>query len=229
MADHVVPHAVGGGSGEDNLVTTCQCCNYGKGDRLLAEVGLIDPRTRPPVVDAWDGLGRLLLNRSTSLAAIGSSIATPPAAMNMLTTPLSDGLWFVTLDSLDPGLSERLLTFLSDCEPLGVSWGLKDHLIIRLTVGQTRLQICGVAPNGEVLIPWLIGKQKNHFRGFAETIASALPEAHIHESPTQWIVTKDGKNRLHVRDLMSISTVLQDAISDLTARIRRCELGSATP
>ncbi|MCW3476309.1 HNH endonuclease [Limobrevibacterium gyesilva] len=61
VADHVVPHTLGGDSGVDNLVTTCQCCNYGKGDRLLAEVGLIDPRTRPPVVDTWDGLGRLLL------------------------------------------------------------------------------------------------------------------------------------------------------------------------
>lgn len=60
VADHVVPHALGGSSDLDNLVTTCQCCNYGKGDRLLAEVGLLDPRDRSPTVDAWDGLGRLL-------------------------------------------------------------------------------------------------------------------------------------------------------------------------
>jgi 5-methylcytosine-specific restriction endonuclease McrA len=60
VADHVVPHTLGGGSDENNLVTTCQCCNYGKGDRLLAEVGLIDPRTRPVVVNGWDGLERVL-------------------------------------------------------------------------------------------------------------------------------------------------------------------------
>ena len=64
VADHVVPHTLGGSSGVDNLVTTCQCCNYGKGDRLLAEVGLIDPRTRSPIVDAWDGLRRLLIGRA---------------------------------------------------------------------------------------------------------------------------------------------------------------------
>jgi len=111
------------------------------------------------------------------------------------------------------------LALLRDCEHFGVSWNLKDHLMIRLTVGQIKLQICGVMPGGELLIPWLIGTQKDHFRGFAETIASALPQAHVHESPTQWIVTKDGKNRLHVRDLVSIAPVLREAIGNLAARI----------
>jgi hypothetical protein len=64
VADHVVPHTAGGDNSLDNLVTTCQGCNYGKSDRLLEELGLIDPRTRPPVVDAWDGLGRLLVGRA---------------------------------------------------------------------------------------------------------------------------------------------------------------------
>jgi len=63
VADHVVPHTIGGDNSLDNLVTTCQGCNYGKGDRLLAELGLIDPRTRSPVIDTWDGLGRLLIGR----------------------------------------------------------------------------------------------------------------------------------------------------------------------
>lgn len=48
-----------------HLVTTCQSCNYGKGDRLLAELGLIDPRTRPAIFDEWDGLERLVIDRKT--------------------------------------------------------------------------------------------------------------------------------------------------------------------
>ena len=65
VVDHVVPHCLGGNNDTDNLVTTCQSCNYGKGDRLLAELGLIDPRTRPPILDEWDGLERLVINRKT--------------------------------------------------------------------------------------------------------------------------------------------------------------------
>lgn len=219
VADHVVPHTVGGGSGPDNLVTTCQCCNYGKGDRLLAELGLIDPRTRPPVVDAWDGLGRLLSGHKVKAIVADPARGMRPAAARPAAAPLGDDAWFAELDSLDPGLSGHLLTLLRDCRPHGVSWGLKKYLIIRLTVGQVKIEICGIARDGEVVIPWDIDEQKDHFRGFAETIASALPEAQVHESPKHWIVTKDGKNRPHVRDLLKISPVLQDAIGSLAARI----------
>jgi len=58
--DHIVPHAYGGDNDQRNLVTTCWPCNFGRMAYRLEEVGLIDPRTRPPIVDAWDGIGRLL-------------------------------------------------------------------------------------------------------------------------------------------------------------------------
>ncbi len=62
-ADHVVPHSLGGASTLENLVTTCAPCNYGRGDMLLEEVGLLDPRDRPPLpAGGWDGLERLLLH-----------------------------------------------------------------------------------------------------------------------------------------------------------------------
>ena len=53
--DHVEPHARGGGSGLDNLVTACTACNYGKGSHSLEALGLDDPRLREPVVTGWDG------------------------------------------------------------------------------------------------------------------------------------------------------------------------------
>jgi hypothetical protein len=58
-ADHVVPHARGGTNEFDNLVTACWPCNFGRNNWLLEEVGLHDPRSRPPIVDGWDGLIRL--------------------------------------------------------------------------------------------------------------------------------------------------------------------------
>jgi 5-methylcytosine-specific restriction endonuclease McrA len=54
--DHVLPHARGGNNDLENVVITCAPCNYGRWHHTLAEVGLIDPRTRAPVRSSWTGL-----------------------------------------------------------------------------------------------------------------------------------------------------------------------------
>lgn len=56
--DHVVPHSRGGTNDLDNLVVTCAPCNFGKMSHTLDELGLEDPRDRPPVKSLWDGLER---------------------------------------------------------------------------------------------------------------------------------------------------------------------------
>ena len=225
VADHVVPHALGGGSGEDNLVTTCQSCNYGKGNQLLEEVGLIDPRSRPPVVDEWDGLGRLLPAAETRVSKVGRlKVATGPGTRSTARAQ-SQAAWVAEIDRVDPGLSERLFAWLSEFAPLGISWALNKYLIVRLTVGGNTLEICGVAPNGDVTFPWLIGTHKKSFRFFAETVAAALPEGQVHESSTQWIVKQGEKDLFHVRELMTISPELRDGIVDLVARIVRSSQG----
>jgi hypothetical protein len=54
--DHVVPRHRGGSHDLDNLVTACGACQHqAKGTRTLEELGMPDPRDRPPVVDGWDG------------------------------------------------------------------------------------------------------------------------------------------------------------------------------
>jgi 5-methylcytosine-specific restriction endonuclease McrA len=56
--DHLLPHARGGDNDLENTVITCAPCNFGRMNRTLKEVGLIDPRTREPVRSTWDGLER---------------------------------------------------------------------------------------------------------------------------------------------------------------------------
>ena len=56
VADHVVPHRVGGRTILENLVTSCPACNYGKTSYTLREIGLDDPRDRMPQKSGWDGL-----------------------------------------------------------------------------------------------------------------------------------------------------------------------------
>lgn len=56
--DHVVPHSHGGTNTLDNLVVTCAACNFGRMSYTIQEVGLSDPRLRPPIQTRWDGLER---------------------------------------------------------------------------------------------------------------------------------------------------------------------------
>jgi 5-methylcytosine-specific restriction endonuclease McrA len=58
--DHVVPMNFGGADDEVNIVTSCGGCNYGKDAYTLEELGLDDPRDRPPANLAWDGLTSLI-------------------------------------------------------------------------------------------------------------------------------------------------------------------------
>jgi 5-methylcytosine-specific restriction endonuclease McrA len=58
-ADHVLPWKLGGATDKANLVTACWSCNYGKSDFTLDQLGLDDPRGRPPNSDDWDGLTSL--------------------------------------------------------------------------------------------------------------------------------------------------------------------------
>src|SRR5262245_41838207 len=53
--DHIVPHSRGGDNSLDNMLITCAACNFGKEEWTLEELGLIDPRTRPPYTSLWDG------------------------------------------------------------------------------------------------------------------------------------------------------------------------------
>lgn len=57
--DHVVPHSHGGLSSECNVVVSCGLCNFGKDKYTLNQLGISDPRLRPPEPIAWDGLERL--------------------------------------------------------------------------------------------------------------------------------------------------------------------------
>lgn len=55
--DHVVPHALGGTNGEDNLVTACWPCQFARGDDSIDRLGIVNPLDYAPAValPGWDG------------------------------------------------------------------------------------------------------------------------------------------------------------------------------
>ena len=58
--DHVLPWSHGGSNEIENLVIGCWTCQFSRGNELLEDVRVVDPRSREPVRDEWDGLRRIL-------------------------------------------------------------------------------------------------------------------------------------------------------------------------
>lgn len=55
--DHVFPRSLGGATAEENLVTCCWPCNYGKSDYTLEQIGLDNPFARAPSREPkWEGI-----------------------------------------------------------------------------------------------------------------------------------------------------------------------------
>lgn len=234
VPDHVIPHAVGGGNDPDNLVTACWPCNFGRMDHSLEEFGLIDPRSRPPVVDGWDGLCRLLgYARNASPRAadaieelvpveIRAFTRTGPRAMPQrnLMGRFSEDEWFAELDRIQPTPSSRLLAFIESCKYLGISWSLNKILLVRMKVNDVTIELFGVNQNGEVNVPWFIGEQKTNFQSFAEKLAGAIPDAICYETPKTWSVSKPHKKLVNILELLDASTAIRTALEELNAALR---------
>lgn len=75
--DHVLPHARGGNNDLENVIISCAPCNYGRWNKTIEEVGVLDPQTREPIRSPWDGLERFLNNRDQRLSSGGDSGAFP--------------------------------------------------------------------------------------------------------------------------------------------------------
>ena len=217
--DHVVPHSAGGTNEEANLVTACWPCKFGRGAWSLEEVGLLDPRTRPPVRDGWDGLGRLL-TRAASLAVdmSGSKVRDMPPSCPQR-SGLSDAGWLGSMDADQSMAVSRLIGFVDGCSDLDLSWSLNKVLIVRMAVGGSRLELLGVQRDGLVEIPWSIGGEKDAFKDFAETLAAAIPGATVYETPKLWVVSKPGKRRVSVLELLQASTALRPALERLRSEL----------
>lgn len=132
---------------------------------------------------------------------------------------LSDAEWSAFLDASQPGLSSRLIGFVEGCSDLGLSWHPNEVLIVRMTVGDAKLALLGIQRDGLVEIPWAIGSTKDAFRAFAVTLAAAIPAAVVYQTPKLWIVSKPGKRRVHVLELLEATAALRRALENLRSRL----------
>ena len=232
--DHVLPHSAGGGNEPQNLVTACWSCQFGRGAYTIEEFGLSDPRFRPPVVDGWDGLCRVIGHASVAAALQADVVEAPTpfvppgevanagqvqaAARRAFSS--SEAEWLSRLDGIQPTPSHRLIDFLDGCIDIDVSWSLNKVLLARMKVGASTIEFMAVEPNGDVHIPWSIGGRKDMFRSFAEKLAEGIPGAIAYETPKQWNVAKVGKKLLNVLELLDSSAAVRTALEILNAAMK---------
>ncbi len=153
---------------------------------------MLDPRCRSPVVDAWDGLTRIIGKTSAAMVrrADEDAVLSPlevsvPGLVRDDETrrPLpaifstAQAEWLRKLDTIQAPPSRRLIEFLEDCGDLGVSWSLNKVLLARMRVGGATVEFLAVEPDGRVHVPWSIGGRKEEFRAFAETLAAGIQGA----------------------------------------------------
>lgn len=214
--DHVVPHSAGGTNDAENLVTACWPCQFGKGNIKLEEFGMVDPRLRPPIVDEWDGLTRLL-NKSKRRTATGNINSMSPVISRPLGS--SPATWFESIDATRPTASGRLIDFIDGCADLDVTWSLGKVLIVKMSVGGETLHLLGVQADGLCEIPWHIDGAKKVYKVFAGTLAAGIPGAIFYETPRTWTVAMPGKKRIDVLDLLEAAPALRNALERLRTKI----------
>ena len=228
VVDHLVPHARGGTNDPDNLVTSCQSCNYGKGNYLIEELELLDPREREPIVNDWDGLTRLLpLVKSQNGSPMPTPSSMPETAKAPDPSPKAkhekpQGMKRSKqrdLDDFHPNHATELRRLLKRCEAAGLSWGLNKALILRMETGTSVLEIVGVSADGTVEIPWSLVDHRQEYRVFAERLAAAIDGTEVYQTEKGWWRIKKHGRKLTLEELIEASDGLILAIVDFRAAI----------
>ncbi len=232
--DHVIPHSAGGGNDLANLVTACWSCQFGRGAYAIEELGLIDPRSRAPVVDAWDGLSRVLGRIVSAKPPQREKIRpqSPPDAIETqrivaskaASTPsilsLTQENWLAEFDARYPTAARRMIEFLDSCNGFGVSWTVNKKLLARMRVADNTIAFLAVEPDGRIQLPWSIGENKTIFAAFAETVADAIPGAIAYETPKLWNVSMANGRRVTIDEILEALPALREAIRALNASMR---------
>lgn len=223
VLDHVVPHAHGGTSRPENIVASCQPCNYGKGTYFIQQLGLSDPRLRPPNVDDWDGLLRVLPLRpirnktATEAGQLRPKANSPTRVSGQPSKPKG----FASIDEFASSFSvanrqhlSSLLQVVEASADIGVFWTLRQVLMVKIRGLDVTIEALGIETDTTVQIPWRIGPYKQEFRSFAETLAAALPGGTVYETEKMWRVRCFGRVP-NISDVMQDPTALRDAFKAL--------------
>jgi hypothetical protein len=162
--DHVIPRARGGRNEAENLVTACMVCNFAREHFTLEQLGLADPRGRPPVPDGWDGLTRLCQETTQRAKPISSKPRIPRQVRGQevvddtvklnegsnssaKTPPMSEEQYYSQLALHLPSWATSFRAFLANLDEVGVVVEFVRSVVMRFPVGNG-----GKASAGSILV-----------------------------------------------------------------------------
>ena len=230
VLDHVEPYARGGDSSALNIVTACWPCNFGKEDYTIQELCLGDPRHRQPTIDAWDGLARLVRTRRKP-AASPARPQTPTPQVGEKHPSLDDWLALMA-GTTSPSMLDALRDLLISLQSEGnTTLSIRQGLTVNIARSGRSLGIFGISPEGDIDVPWMIDRQKEWFRPFAESIAQSIPAATLYETPTMWRVDGCGRARgqITIDELVGSAAVVCEGVKRLAESASKFPLVAGGP
>lgn len=212
--DHITPHSRGGDNSPENLVTTCQPCNFGRNRWLLQEVALSDPRERAPVIDAWDGLSRLLAKwPKPNRPAASSSAASARVDSDQ---PIEASARHATTQGP------------AGCEHLPLSWRRTTDgvLVGSLAAGDWLIQLFGIGADGRVFVPWSVpSSHRAALRRFSDDFALVVDDAGVDTTTRTHVVRKKGGGHILLDDVLARNAAVCGALETLRNAIANHQLG----
>jgi hypothetical protein len=232
--DHVRPHSAGGDNAAENLVTACWSCQFGRGAYTLEELGLSDPRGRPPVVDGWDGLCRVLDHtRIIPMPQDDGNVAVPKiharvrqvqrsndvpasphatAAGERSKSPfLTEAEFFARLENINPGAAPPLKAFLRSLADIGVFPEYQRTVLLRFSLSSGPFVSGGwVRTNGKVHVTDAYYYADKYGHGeigqrYLDAVAAiAGGTVRRYDTGQRDVVASDGKS-------LSVASLLEDA------------------
>lgn len=145
------------------------------------------------------------------------TISPPPGRVSgERATTLTEEQFMSGLDGLRAGTSARLRKFLEAQEDLNVEYDVLKTLVVKMVVGDLRVQPFWVYQDG--IVDTVIGfSEKKLMRPFAEKLAAAIPGTVAKETPKTWYVSRkksDGA-KLTVWDVLDHADGVRAALETL--------------
>jgi len=181
-----------------------------------------------PGQDGWVVVPSIPLRTSNVVRGIvewgeeGSRIVAAPNTPRQRTpTTLTDEQFFSALDLAFPGTSDRLLKFLETCKDLQIDWEVRKTLIVRMAIGEFRINPFVVNASGTVDTGYNVIDDKDLLRTFTSRLATAIPGTIEHPTPKTWIVKKKDGSFFNVQELLDHADGVRGALEVLNEALKK--------
>jgi len=167
------------------------------------------------IVQMQDGQPTVVASVPTQRA---QASATPPPVT------LTEEEFFASLDSIRPGTSERLITFLKSLEGLQIDWAIKKLMSIRLAAGGRRLPFLVVAANGDAYTDYA-SDAKHLTRSFIEMLTAAIPGTKLYETPKLFSLKRYDGSVPAIWEFLDHQEGVKNALIELNRSMIDAEVG----